>query len=62
MSILKGAFLASGVVVWLALAVTLLPAALALGFWLLGIPLDWASWRTYAGFLTLSLAMAFLTK
>lgn len=47
---------------WLLCAITLLPAALAAGFWLLGFPLDWSSWKTYAGLEMIALAMTFLTK
>ena len=32
-------------------------ALLALGLWLLGVPLDWTSWKTYAGLVVLALAM-----
>jgi len=35
---------------------------LAAGFWLLGLPMDWSSWKTYAGLEVVALAMTFLTK
>jgi hypothetical protein len=47
---------------WLVAAFTLLPIALATGFWLLGLPMDWSSWRTYAGLEVVALAMTFLTR
>ncbi len=47
---------------WLLCAITLLPAALAAGFWFLGFPLDWSSWKTYAGLEVIALSMTFLTK
>lgn len=33
------------------------PALIALGLWLLGVPIDWASWKTYLGLLAISLAV-----
>ena len=47
---------------WLVASFALLPTALATGFWLLGIPMDWSSWRTYAGLAVISLTMTFLSK
>ena len=47
---------------WLICAITLLPAALAAGFWLLGVPLDWSSWKTYVGFEVVAVSITFLTK
>lgn len=62
MSVLKSAAIGVSVGGWVILSLTLLPAALALGFWLLGFPLDWYSWKTYAGLEIIALAMTFLTK
>ncbi|OJW46202.1 MAG: hypothetical protein BGO63_03790 [Candidatus Accumulibacter sp. 66-26] len=59
---LKSVFVGLGVVGWVFLSLMLLPAALALGLWLLGFPLDWSSWKTYAGLEVISLAMVFLTE
>lgn len=36
----------------------LFPAMLALGLWLLGVPLDWSNWKTYAGLIIISFAVA----
>ena len=62
MGSLKKIALGTCAVAWLVCAITLLPAALAAGFWLLGFPLDWASWKTYAGFEVIALAVTFLVK
>lgn len=35
----------------------LIPIFLTLGLWLLGIPLDWANWKTYAGIAALWFAV-----
>lgn len=32
------------------------PFLIALGLWLLGVPLDWASWKTYAGLIVMWIA------
>lgn len=32
------------------------PILLALGLWLVGVPLDWASWKTYIGLIVLWIA------
>lgn len=34
------------------------PGLLALGLWLMGVQLDWSSWKTYAGLLAITAAMA----
>ena len=62
MSALKNTALGVAAIGWLVLAVTLLPASLAVGFWLLGFQFDWSSWKTYVGLEVISLAMVFLTK
>lgn len=35
---------------------SIVPILLAIGLWLLGVPLDWASWKTYAGLLVVAVA------
>jgi hypothetical protein len=42
---------------WLIAALLGVPACIALGLWLLGIPIDWTSWKTYAGIASLTVAM-----
>jgi hypothetical protein len=34
-----------------------IPALFALGLWLLGVPLDWSTWKTYAGLAVLALVI-----
>lgn len=36
--------------------------AFALGFWLIGISLDWSSWKTYAGLVALTAAMVLANR
>ena len=45
----------SGLGVFLFLPI--IPALLALGLWLLGVPIDWSSWKTYAGLAVLTIAL-----
>lgn len=53
---------AGGLVTWLAVALCGTPLLIALGFWLLGVSLDWSSWKTYVGLITLSGAMVLANK
>lgn len=39
------------------LLLPVVPALLALGLWLIGVPLDWSSWKTYAGLAIITLAI-----
>lgn len=34
-----------------------IPALIALSLWLLGVPIDWSSWKTYAGLAVFTLAV-----
>lgn len=53
---------AGGAVIWLTVALCGTPLLIATGFWLLGVPLDWSSWKTYAGLITLSCAMVLANR
>lgn len=37
---------------------SIFPSLLALGLWLIGIPMDWSNWKTYAGLLAITVAVA----
>lgn len=50
------------VAAWLAIALVGVPALIVLGLWLLGVPLDWSSWKTYAGIIALTAAMVLASK
>lgn len=52
-NIMTGAVITGGVAGWL-LLFFISPLLIALGFWLIGIPLDWISWKTYAGLLVVA--------
>lgn len=45
------------VTTWFVIALTGVPVLIALGLWLLGFSLDWSSWKTYTGIITLAVAM-----
>jgi len=47
---------------WVAVAVTLVPGLILLGLWLIGLPLDFGSWKTYAGAIVLGAALSFSGK
>lgn len=51
---LASAAAAGHVVSWFVAALCGSPLLIALGFWLLGVSLDWSSWKTYAGLVVLS--------
>lgn len=55
-NIISGAVVAGGVAGWMMLFF-ITPLLIALGFWLIGIPLDWLSWKTYAGLLIVAFAV-----
>lgn len=61
MKLLTGVFKLTGLSLWVIVALVLvlfLPAMLALGFTLLGIDLDWSTWKTYVGLLVISGCMS----
>jgi len=47
---------------WFFVAVTLIPGLILLGFWLIGLPIDFASWKTYVGAMVLGAALSFSGK
>jgi len=49
---------ALGIMLWLFVAFFGVPILVGLGLWLIGVPLDLSSWKTYAGLMALSVAMA----
>lgn len=59
---LANTVVAGGVVTWLAVALCGTPLLIALSFWLLGVSLDWSSWRTYAGLIAMSAAMVLANR
>lgn len=48
----------TAITAWFAVPLLAPPILIALGLWLLGVPLDWLSWKTYAGLVALTAAMA----
>lgn len=53
----EGSFTVGGLIVLLFVLLLLAPMALGCGLWLLGIPLDWGSWKTYAALVLICLAV-----
>jgi len=47
---------------WCFVAVTLVPGLILLGLWLIGLPLDFGSWKTYVGAMVLGAALSFSGK
>ncbi|MEW5891249.1 MAG: hypothetical protein AB1768_19950 [Pseudomonadota bacterium] len=47
-----------GVSAALGLVLLSVPLLLALGLWLVGVPLDWTDWKTYLGLVVLWIAAA----
>lgn len=47
-----------GIVAGLGALVLAAPLLITLGLWLLGVPLNWSSWKTYAGLIVLWIAAA----
>ncbi|WP_018608176.1 hypothetical protein [Uliginosibacterium gangwonense] len=47
---------------WFFVAVTLVPGLILLGLWLIGMPLDFSTWKTYAGAMVLGAALSFSGK
>lgn len=58
MKILRAVGAGAGITAWFAIALGGVPALIILGLWLLGVPLDWSSWKTYAGIVAIAVAMA----
>lgn len=53
---------AGGAFAWFVVALCGAPLLIALGFWLIGISLDWSSWKTYAGLVALTAAMVLANR
>jgi hypothetical protein len=56
-SVAEGTTTTAAVIAWLITALLGVPLMTALGLWLLGVPLDWSSWKTFAGLAALAVAM-----
>lgn len=54
-NIMSGAVVAGGIAGWLMLFF-ISPLLIALGLWLIGVALDWSSWKTYVGLLVIAFA------
>lgn len=48
----------AGIMAGIGAMVLAAPLLIALGLWLLGVPLSWTSWKTYAGLIVLWIAAA----
>lgn len=59
---LRNAVISAGVSGWFVLALFGTPSLIAGGLWLLGVPLDWGSWKTYVGIMSLTGAMVLANK
>lgn len=50
-----------GLLILIPLVILAAPTLLGVGLWLLGVPLEWSSWKTYAGLVTVILAVELAT-
>lgn len=55
-NIMSGAVVAGGIAGWL-MVFFISPLLIALGLWLIGVPLNWISWKTYVGLLVIAFAV-----